>query len=374
MDKTNPDNNKIPDINITDLDSIDDSMEDSINTSSEDISDDSFDELPEEKPNKTGIKKYINIHTILIAVIVISVLCIFFKFRHWGTFIDQADIERDDSGQYLDVLDQILPLLDEDGQKVTQEINNIVLFGNSPFTYCRDDEDGLANMLAKETGANIYNCGVNNSYLASKAAEVNTELAPMDAYTFYQLATLGALKTNKELYPKVKEAMPEAYYPVDADYVYDTLLKLDFNDVDVVVIMYDAADYLIGSSMYNDDDPTNIQFFTGNLEAGIEVIQNNYPNIRIIVLSPTYALAIDENGEFVSSDMYTYGNNDVLSTYAIKEFQSCANRSVTFIDNIYGTVTEANYADYLVDNYRLNAKGRKLVMERLLYALNYYNE
>ena len=96
-----------------------------------------------------------------------------------------------------------------------------------------------------------------------------------------------------------------------------------------------------------------------------------YPHLRFIVLSPTYAYAINEDGNYVSSDMYTYGW-DVLSTYSIKENTSCARQQVTFIDNLYGTITEANAEEYLTDKLHLNAEGRKLVAQRFVDALNYY--
>ena len=111
-----------------------------------------------------------------------------------------------------------------------------------------------------------------------------------------------------------------------------------------------------------------------NLEASIEVLQNYYPQIRIIVMSPTYAYAVDENGDYVSSDMYIYNGRDVLSTYVIKECYSANIHSVSFMDNLYGSITEDNADEYLVDNLHLNVKGRKLIAKRFEYFLNYYSK
>ena len=112
--------------------------------------------------------------------------------------------------------------------------------------------------------------------------------------------------------------------------------------------------------MYSDENPTDPTQFTGNLEASIEVLQNYYPQIRIIVMSPTYAYAVDENGDYVSSDMYIYNGRDVLSTYVIKECYSA---------NIHSVSDE-----YLVDNLHLNVKGRKLIAKRFEFFLNYYSK
>ena len=84
-----------------------------------------------------------------------------------------------------------------------------------------------------------------------------------------------------------------------------------------------------------------------------------------------YAAAVDENGEYISSDIQRYGW-DVLSTYVIRQCYSCNTRGVTFVDNLYGTITEDNAEQYLTDNLHLNTEGRRLVAERFLYALTYY--
>ena len=84
--------------------------------------------------------------------------------------------------------------------------------------------------------------------------------------------------------------------------------------------------------------------------------------------------AVDENGDYVSSDMYIYNGRDVLSTYVIKECYSANIHSVSFMDNLYGSITEDNADEYLVDNLHLNVKGRKLIAKRFEYFLNYYSK
>ena len=161
--------------------------------------------------------------------------------------------------------------------------------------------------------------------------------------------------------------------PPEAMEVYNTLTSIDLSTVDVVAVMYDGSDYLAGHAMYNDGNATDITQFTGNTEAGIELLQYCYPNIRIIIMSPTYAFGLDENGNYVSSDIQRYGW-DVLSTYVIKQYASCASRMVTFVDNLYGTINEDNAEDYLTDHLHLNQEGRKKVAERFVYALNYFKD
>lgn len=364
MKNNNSTHNHIPDIEIIDLE----------------IQNRIPEEVCDEKKsgNKAGsgkFRSFLNMHTFLLFVFVVFVICIVTKFKNWGIRIDISNIQHDNSGTYLDVLDYIIPLSDAEGNRLeTGKADTIVVFGNGPFADDRDSEDNLANLIEKATGATVYNCSVSNSYLASEMPSFDAGTYPMDAYTFYWLSCLATLdQVNANYYSQAAEALGENI-PPEAGEVYDTLTSLDFNDVDVIAIMYDASDYLLGHAMYDDMNHTNIQQFTGNLEAGIELFQTYYPHIRIIVMSPTYAYAVNENGDYVSSDMYVYGDRDVLSTYVIKQRDSCAYRNVSFIDNLYGTITEDNAQDYLIDNIRLNTEGRKLVAQRFIDALNKYNK
>jgi hypothetical protein len=308
----------------------------------------------------------------MLLVIVVTVVLIFFKFKNWGIFIDQEELMKDWEGTYEDTLDQILPLIDEDGQIVYTDNSSIVFFGNAPFADDRGSDDNIVSMIEKSTGATVYNCSVSGSYLSSQNYAFSAASDPEDAYSFYWLVTLMTSGANSDYYKAAAESLGDET-PAEADEVYNILTTVDFSTVDTAVIMYDASDYLIGRYMYNDDNSTDITCFTGNLEAGIELLKEYYPNMRIIVMSPTYAYAVVD-GQYISSDIYKIGNLDVLSTYVIKEYGSASEQSVTFVDNLYGTITEDTASQYLTDNIHLNKEGRKLVAERLLYALNYYNE
>lgn len=331
------------------------------------------DDYPEEDedPAPAGIRRFLNVHVFFALVMIIVIGLVAYRFTHWGQRVSQSDIFKDGQGSYDDSWDSILPLTDENGQMVITDASNIVLFGNAPFADDRDSSDSLANLIAKETGANVYNCSISGSYLAAQELNFDPTVAAMDAYCLYWLVNLATGAPIDNYYVQAAEQLGDKT-PADAEEVINTLKTLDFNTIDTVAIMYDATDYLLGNPMYNDDNPTDPTQFTGNLEASLDVLQSLYPQIRIIVMSPAYAYAVDENGDYVSSDMYIYNNRDVLSTYVIKECYSANLHSVSFMDNLYGSITEDNAKEYLTDNLHLNVKGRKLIAKRFEYFLNYY--
>ena len=325
----------------------------------------------DEAPAPAGIRRFLNVHVFFALAMIIVIGLVAYRFTHWGQRVSQSDIFKDGQGSYDDSWDSILPLTDENGQMVITDSSNIVLFGNAPFADDRDSSDSLANLIAKETGANVYNCSISGSYLAAQELNFDPTVAAMDAYCLYWLVSLATGAPIDNYYVQAAEQLGDKT-PADAEEVINTLKTLDFNTIDTVAIMYDATDYLLGNPMYNDDNPTDPTQFTGNLEASLDVLQSLYPQIRIIVMSPTYAYAVDENGDYVSSDMYIYNNRDVLSTYVIKECYSANLHSVSFMDNLYGSITEDNAKEYLTDNLHLNVKGRKLIAKRFEYFLNYY--
>lgn len=325
----------------------------------------------DEAPAPAGIRRFLNVHVFFVLVLVVVIGLVAYRFTHWGQRVSQSDIFKDGQGSYDDSWDSILPLTDENGQMVITDASNIVLFGNAPFADDRDSSDSLANLIAKETGANVYNCSISGSYLAAQELNFDPTVAAMDAYCLYWLVNLATGAPIDNYYVQAAEQLGDKT-PTDAEEVINTLKTLDFNTIDTVAIMYDATDYLLGNPMYNDDNPTDPTQFTGNLEASLDVLQSLYPQIRIIVMSPAYAYAVDENGDYVSSDMYIYNNRDVLSTYVIKECYSANLHSVSFMDNLYGSITEDNAKEYLTDNLHLNVKGRKLIAKRFEYFLNYY--
>jgi lysophospholipase L1-like esterase len=316
----------------------------------------------------------VNWHIVLAIGVILFLILLVIRFYTYGRIIDKEDISNIPDTELDDDLDVYFPLLADDDVPLPPDdgITTIVAFGNSPFADDRQSSDNLANLIAAENDAVVYNCSVGDSYLAADNPSLSITTYPMEVFNFYWLTTLITMPdvtNNNYLY--AIEVMGEDM-PKDAREAYDILSTLDFQTVDVITIMYDASDYLEGHGMFDDENPTDIQTFTGNLEAGIELLQSAFPHIRIIVMSPTYAFALDEDGNYVSSDIQRYGQ-DVLSTYVIRQGYIAYNNGLTFVDNLYGTFTEDNAREYLTDNLHLNIAGRKLVARRFTEALHYFD-
>ena len=327
----------------------------------------------------------LNIHIVLIAVFILCIAVIFFKFKNWGVSVDHDDIFQNGDGTYIDNYDCFFPLKDTESDATplkTSDGLNIVLFGNNPFSDDRDSRDGLANMIATMAGdrienanvdVTIYNCSIGGSYMATEHSQFTTE-QPWDAFTLYWMSLMTTDIPAIDYYGAAMDALGEDA-PDEIAEVRKTLSEIDFNKVDVIAIMYDGTDYLMGRPISDASDYAPIQQFIPHLENALDIFQRIHPNIRIIVLSPPYAFSdqLDENGDYISSDICVYGESkETLSRYAIMEYHLCAEKRVTFIDNIYGTFNEDEAKDYLTDNLHLNVEGRRKIAERFVSALFYY--
>ena len=99
-----------------------------------------------------------------------------YRITHWGQRVSQSDIFKDGQGSYDDSWDSILPLTDENGKMIVNDASNIVVFGNAPFADDRGSSDNLASLIAKETGATVYNCSISGSYLAAQHTNFDSTL------------------------------------------------------------------------------------------------------------------------------------------------------------------------------------------------------
>lgn len=360
--------NHIPDIHIIDLEGDPASQ----NTGPTEFSDESGNEA---KEKKKGFLSHMNLHVVLLAVTLIFVACIVYKFLTFGKLVDLDEIFKDGPGTYEDNFDSIMPFFDSNDQPVYKNYgqgDTILVFGNAPFADDRNSKDNLANMVQDITGATVYNCSISGSYLAADLEDLDASQAPWDIFCFYWLIDL-ATKFHDHIGAEFLEGVELLgdSAPSEAMDVYNTLTTIDMNTVDVVIAMYDASDYLAGHPSYSDTNAIDVTQFTGNMEAGIELLHFCYPHIRVIIMSPPYAFALNDDGSYISSDIKRYGR-DILSTYVIKQFASCVSWNVTFVDNLYGTINQDDAPEYLTDHLHLNIEGRKKIAERLIYALNYF--
>lgn len=309
-------------------------------------------------------KLNINWHYIIIgAILIIAAICVI-KLIIWnkGT---KSDYNPNNLAEGYDIepLDTIIPLSESKLQgREDDGATHVLCLGNNPLT----DElgtNGFTSLLAERTNATVYNAGFPESSIGAKFSSYNE----------------GYLRDNFNL-PYVAKSISnqnftglESAASLEQDTKYtqavETLKSTDYNKIDILVIMYDAIDYIEKIPSDNPNDPYELSTYTGGLRTAIESIQEAYPHIRIFVMSHTFAQSIDENGNYQNGGTADLGNG-ALPHYLLKEVDVSISSGVSIIDNYYGTINEDNYKDYMTDYIHLNDAGRKALADRLAEVIN----
>lgn len=314
-------------------------------------------------PVKSGIR--VNLHIVLIAAIFLIAIISAYRLYKWnkGVPLDTDTSDVDTSQFDVEPLDMILPMdssllagHEDDG------VTTVLCLGNNPFTDDRS-ETGLASLITAKTGAVVYDCAFPNSSAACKYPVYNPEYT-RDHFNLYYVAE--CFRNNE--FTAIASIANDEPDPIYAETV-EVMKTVDMDKVDVILIMYDSTDYNQGTPSDNPDNPNDVTAFTGGLRTTINNIKNTWPYIRVFVLSPTYALYMDEDGKLHNGTTTDMGNG-TLNHYVVKESDAAMDCGVSFIDNYFGTINEDNYKEYLSDHMHYNQAGREKLADRIADIIN----
>ena len=313
------------------------------------------------RPQKPGF--HVNLHIILIAVIVLIAAISVYRLNKWnkGTTIDTDDV--DPSAFDIETLDMIIPmdasLLEG---RADDGVTTILCLGNNPFTDERG-ERGLAEQIAAKTDSVVYDCAFPDSSAACRYPTYNPEYT-RDHFNLYYVTE--CFRNNEfTAISSIAGDEPDPRYMETVE----TMKTVDMNNVDIILIMYDSTDYNNGTPSDNPDNPYDVTAFTGGLRTSINNIKNTWPYIRIVVMSPTYAQHEDDDGTLHNGTITDLGNG-TLNHYLVKESEAVLDCGVSFVDNYYGTINEANYKEYMTDHMRYNDAGQEKIAERIADVIN----
>ncbi|MBQ8326207.1 MAG: SGNH/GDSL hydrolase family protein [Lachnospiraceae bacterium] len=256
---------------------------------------------------------------------------------------------------------------------VDDGVTTILVLGDDSFAADRGST-GLAALVAKQTGATVYNCSFLGTTISSpKALDYMTK--PIDSFSLYRIMSCIQYESVLLLEDSMTymETVPEHFEETVA-----LLGSIDFDTIDIVILSYGINDYLTGSITTDVNDPTNtvVNSVSGSLTTSIRVLREKYPHIKIVINSPTFAYYIEEDGTLSGGDTRRTGfqTDENLGGYMVNMKNTAVEENVTFIDNYYGVDIFSHNADkYLADSpIHLNEAGRQLVADHISYVLNNY--
>lgn len=308
------------------------------------------------------------IHIILISAIVITAATAGIKLYRWNsgaTSNKEAEVEQVDPSEFdVETLDMIIPMDSSrlEGHEPNPDLE-ILCLGNNPFTDDRG-ENGLAQLIAKKTGATVYDAAFPNSSTAFHNYPISASF-PWDHYNLPSIANVLMARDFKTLHSALD-------YMEDRDMYLpgiDSLQDVDMNKLDAIIIFYDSTDYNQGTPCINNEVENDVTAFTGGLTFFMQIVNQYWPHIRIFVMTPTYAQYMDEDGQLYSGTTKDIGNG-ALPYYVQNEVSAVVGCGYSVIDNYYGTINEDNYENYMSDYMHYNDAGRDLLAERIADIIN----
>ncbi len=336
---------------------------------SEPVSSEYEDEEEYEEEEETGKgAKFIHIAMLsVMGVIIALVVVMIVRWQRGSEFIINQDLlenmEVESEDFRVDFNPTEIPGYVDDG------VQNIVILGDSSLFHCTD-ETGIAALIAQKTGANVTAVSLPESTIALQEPSYTPEYAE-DAFNLYYVAT-SICGGEMGDYNLMFAALDNIENNGDYYNYWDAIHKIDFDSVDTLILSYGLGDYLaarplVGDEVYSEQLYGLENSVAGALDDSIEMLQNRFPYMQIIVSSPSFCLVTDEDGNTIGADMYNTGNG-TLGDYIVNMKYVAMQQSVAFADNYFSPYFNAsNYDEYLSEDGRYpNAAGREIIASHIV--------
>lgn len=325
-------------------------------------------EEPEDEENQEG-GKFLPwyVHLIVLGAIILIAVIAVVRFVNWNKG-EEIQIDPDAASMYnVEVNDNIVFLSDSALEGKTDDgVTTVLCLGNAPFS---DDttESGLAGQISALSGVTTINAAFPNSQVTCLNAVYKTDTQEDidDVFNLFYVAYDISIGDFSNL------ETASAFHTDDPQYAaaVEALQSVDFSSLDYIAIMYDAADYENGMAMYNDENADDLTCYVGSLSNALQLIQDKYPWISIVFMSPTYVE--HDNGDGTYSDARTLNlGNGTLNQYWEYAYDTCGELGVSFLDNYYGSINDSNFEEYLEDDhFHINAAGRTKIADHFVYKV-----
>ena len=306
-------------------------------------------------------KKFqINWHLIFGVLLALILITCVVRLVQWNMRTKNVDLSDINDGDYdMECMDfYVYPDAEALANHEDNGVNDILVIGDyivnnygkkdSILNYMKDNMEG-ANIIDLTCEKQMLSCGYNEPGAGPWCFSLHNIIIALTEHNFtFQVGTYPTEPFDtKERY--------EAYM--------DTLLNLDLNDVDTVLIMYSMHDYYGGvPEIFLDEH--NCYGYHGAILSAIELLQEKYPHLQIILSSPVPEYMTNDDGTLALGSQTNYGQGKE-TIYIDHQYAVATQCCISYIDNYFYGINESNITDY-VDGYNLNKDGIKLIGEHIV--------
>ncbi|MCM1090154.1 MAG: SGNH/GDSL hydrolase family protein [Butyrivibrio sp.] len=232
----------------------------------------------------------------------------------------------------------------------------VVVLGDSIMGQCRD-ETSVTALLSDMLERPVFNGAFGGTCMSLQedgtSSDYATELLNMVSISKAIAADdFGVQQT-------VRSRRDISDYYVD---VVDELECVDFQQVEILILAFGLNDYHAGVPVDNLSDPLDESTYGGALRSVLTALRQNYPDMRILLVTPTYTWYRSNK---LTCEEYDTGSV-YLEEYVEKELAVAAELQVEAVDLYHDVYPHTEWVDWKVyteDGLHPNEDGRRLIAE-----------
>lgn len=231
---------------------------------------------------------------------------------------------------------------------------DIVVLGDSIPGQVRD-ATSMPVLLEELTGKSVFNGALGGTCMSRTGGSDYAD-AVTDSLSVVSLSQAIVTQDFGEQQPIRSRESAKDYF----DVTIDSLCTVDFEQVEILLIESGVNDYHAGTTIYPGQNAYDPYTYVGALRSVIRSIRETYPNVRIILVTPTYTWYREKN---LTCEEYNLGGG-VLEQYVEAEEAVAKEMGVEWIDLYHDFYPHENWEDwelYTKDGLHPNEAGRALI-------------
>lgn len=249
------------------------------------------------------------------------------------------------------------------GAAEKQQQTEIVVFGDSIFGLVRD-ETAVPARLQQLLGRPVYNAALGGTSMARQEEGRRMDYAKNSMSMAGLARAVGTEDFGVQHATRLRESSTD-YFPE----VLEGLETVDFQSVEIVLIQQGVNDYHAGIPLDNPEDPYDEYTFLGAFRSAAAYLRRVNPDLRIILVTPTYSWYMNTGLTCEESDQ----GGGPLEAYVAAEIQEAEKLGIEVIDvyhDFYPHETWEDWELYTWDGLHPNEAGREKLARKIAEFLS----
>lgn len=247
-------------------------------------------------------------------------------------------------------------------EKIERQAVKIVTFGDSVMGEIRD-ETAVPAQVEELLGTSVYNAALGGTCMARQRTDGRLD------YTRDCLCLAGLAKSiwaddfGVQRAARIRESNTEYFGEV-----LEGLEKVDFSEVETVLIQQGLNDFHAGIPIENPDAPYDEYTFLGALRTAVMAFRKANPEVRIVVVTPTYTWYTEKGLTCEEMDQ----GGGIMEAYVEAELKAAKELGIEVIDVYHDFFPHETWEDWSIysrDGLHPNEAGREKLALRIAEVL-----